>query len=559
MEIRDRHRDLIGLAILALLASLLMFSGLSIRSLWGSEGRWAEIAREMVLSNNYFLPAINGQVYFDKPLLSYWAIIPFSMKSGLTEAAARVPSALAGIGTVLLLYLLGRRLFGAKTGLIAAGLLTTMAMFLFWARTASAELLNLGAIWLVLWVFITGASRGRSGHIILLYSIGAAASFLKGPVAPAVAFTAIVFYSSLETILAWKAKGLAWTGLKEPFLTEFRWLVSYKGLLGIAVGLAVFGCLLLMPVVSTGSWHSLELMWRENVVRFLSPFDHVEPPYAYLKHVLLFCAPWSLCMLASLWQARDWEPGRPKRWVLMAALAIFLFFTLSGSRRSYYILPVVPALALLTGKGITRWLDGQEGPSAWYMELAATLTAALLTLAGFGILYVYAADTPYGHWSQLLLAPAVILGGGMSILFFLKKHNYRGFITLIALVFAMELWGFNIGMALAERQRLLRPFCTEVAIALKGVEDEKIALFREGSSSLIFYLNRGPLRNLNSGEDVRRFAEQHPDGFLIGDLNEIRALQEKEHRDRLAIVIFQKRSGPEDRGERFALLRFGAR
>ena len=75
----------------------LFLSGLSLRSLWGSEGRWAVVAREMMQTGNYFLPTINGQVYFDKPLLSYWAIIPFSWFTGVTETSARLPGALAGL------------------------------------------------------------------------------------------------------------------------------------------------------------------------------------------------------------------------------------------------------------------------------------------------------------------------------------------------------------------------------------------------------------------------------------------------------------------------------
>jgi hypothetical protein len=91
--------DYAALAVLVAAAIILFFPGLSLRSLWGSEGRWAVIAREMMLSGNYFLPTINGIVYFDKPLLSYWAIIPFSLISGVTEASARIPGVLAGIGT----------------------------------------------------------------------------------------------------------------------------------------------------------------------------------------------------------------------------------------------------------------------------------------------------------------------------------------------------------------------------------------------------------------------------------------------------------------------------
>ncbi|MDD5698229.1 MAG: hypothetical protein PHH77_06385, partial [Victivallaceae bacterium] len=64
-----------GYWTLGFAAALALFWGLGHYALWGSEDRWAEIAREMMLYKDYFHPAINGQVYFDKPLLSYWLIV----------------------------------------------------------------------------------------------------------------------------------------------------------------------------------------------------------------------------------------------------------------------------------------------------------------------------------------------------------------------------------------------------------------------------------------------------------------------------------------------------
>ncbi len=80
------------------LTAILFFTRLGARALWSSEFRWAEIAREMLVTHNYFWPTINGHVYYDKPLGSYWLVIfstPFT--GGLNEAATRLPSAIAGL------------------------------------------------------------------------------------------------------------------------------------------------------------------------------------------------------------------------------------------------------------------------------------------------------------------------------------------------------------------------------------------------------------------------------------------------------------------------------
>src|SRR5579863_7161419 len=95
-----------------ILAAILFFARLGARALWSSEFRWAEIAREMLVTHNYFWPTINGHVYYDKPLGSYWLVVmstPFT--GGLNEAATRLPCAIAGLLAVVILMLLVRRLY----------------------------------------------------------------------------------------------------------------------------------------------------------------------------------------------------------------------------------------------------------------------------------------------------------------------------------------------------------------------------------------------------------------------------------------------------------------
>ena len=74
------------------LTAILFFARIGVRALWSSEFRWAEIAREMLLTHNYFWPTINGRVYFDKPLGSYWLVVAATWLTGaMNEAAPRLP------------------------------------------------------------------------------------------------------------------------------------------------------------------------------------------------------------------------------------------------------------------------------------------------------------------------------------------------------------------------------------------------------------------------------------------------------------------------------------
>lgn len=104
----------------------------------------------------------------DKPFFSYRATIPFALKGGITVTAARMPSVLAGIMTIILVFVMGRALFGGTAGFLAAMILLTSFMFIFWTRTASSEILNLLGIWCMLWIFLYFTLSGsRRSHYIL--------------------------------------------------------------------------------------------------------------------------------------------------------------------------------------------------------------------------------------------------------------------------------------------------------------------------------------------------------------------------------------------------------
>lgn len=544
--------DFVYLAGITFFSALLTMTGLSVRSLWGSEGRWAEIVREMLYSGNYFLPTINGLMYFDKPLLSYWAIIPFSLNGTVTEASARMPSALAGIGTAIITFLIGRRLFENRTGLVSSALLITSAMFLFWSRTASADIINVFAIWLCFLCFIYGAHSGSSLYIILLFGIGAITSFCKGPIGTAVVFFSITVYSIFETILELRKHKFTLFELKKAFLLKFRWIVSLQGLAGIITGIIIFLFLLLLPVLSTGSWTSVELMWKENVQRFFRPFDHIEPFYVYFKYVPIFFAPWTLFLIASLLYIKGWSKKPAERFIVFITLGIFLFFTISGSRRSYYILPILPGLALITGKTISDWLGNFEQNNRKILKWSSILICSILSLSGICVIFAFFDSRIPSHPSQIAIGVFATIACIYAMILLNRKTKAMGILLLISVVFIMELWAFNVGMAVAEKKRTLRPFALKTADYLKDTSDDRISLYKGYDSVLIFYLKRKPLKVLFSAEDIRSFQEAHNGGFLIGNLSSINKYQASGELKGVTLIYAEK-DGLKENGDNLAL------
>jgi 4-amino-4-deoxy-L-arabinose transferase-like glycosyltransferase len=524
--------------VVLLLSAVLMFTCLGLRRFNGPEDRWAVVAREMVSSGDYFHPTINGIPYWDKPLLSYWMILPFAwIAGGVSEATMRLPSAIAGYLTVVLAFMIGRRLFGRKTGFWAGVILATSGMFTYWSRFGSADSLNVFFIWLAFWVFIAGAKDGKLRHVIGFYCVCALSAFIKGLIAPAVVISVAGFYSLVSAILDVKTGDSVRPAFKDALYLRFRWLASRQGAAGVLCGAVVFAALFFLPVLVTGSWQSAELMWRENITRFFEPFDHKEPVYVYLWYSLMFFLPWSIILLSAIWGAGKWAKGESGRLILLIAAGIFLFFTASGSRRSYYILPLLPALAIITAKSVTDWLG--EKARQLNFTLGAVATGIFFLASGTALLVAFFAPQQIAGCSKagravfiVLTTTPLLLGISVSIIaatviagIYLAKNRKTVFIALLAaMVFGVEFWGITAVTGASTRAESLTPFCSQAGNLLKSVPDEEIALFKVHRGPLIYYLDRGPLPYLQEDSEVRAFARRHPGGFIICERNNAGAL-----------------------------------
>ena len=150
-------------------------------SLRGSEGRWAEIVREMLLNNNFLYPARNGVVCFDKPLLSYLLIAgPAILCGTLNEFLLRLPNAISGLIVLSGTVYLGRKLFNKTVGLTAGWMMLGSYAFLWFARLAEADMSNLAAIVLALVWFVHFRHHTSFWVYLGFFLICAIGAHLKG-------------------------------------------------------------------------------------------------------------------------------------------------------------------------------------------------------------------------------------------------------------------------------------------------------------------------------------------------------------------------------------------
>jgi 4-amino-4-deoxy-L-arabinose transferase-like glycosyltransferase len=376
------------------LAGVLFFARLGLRALWASEFRWAEIAREMLITRNFFWPTLNGYVYFDKPLGSYWLVIAATwLTGGMNEAAARLPCALAGLIAVALIILMTRRLYDLRSGVFAAAILATSFSFVFWARNASADVETVAGELAALTLFLRYQDRPVRWWILALWLLMALTSLTKGLLGFVLPLLVIGVYSSLAD--GWKALG---EGTRRGSLSERvlyvrernRWFFNWWTPVAIAIAMGAYYWPFAISHAETGSAKGLAMVYRENLVRYFAPFDHVGPFYLYAYVIFALMAPWSAFLPAALAHAhrgdrKESAARRSDRFVLCFFWTTFIFFTLSGSRRSYYLLPILPAGAILVARLFVEPLERLNNLARVLLKLgfAAIGVAVIISTLAF--------------------------------------------------------------------------------------------------------------------------------------------------------------------------------
>ena len=498
-----------------ILAAILFFARLGARALWSSEFRWAEIAREMVVTHNYFWPTINGRVYYDKPLGSYWLVIfstPFT--GGLNEAATRLPSAIAGLLAVLLLMILVRRFYDARTAILAGVILATSFSFVFFSRDASADVETITGELAALLLFNHNEERGGGLWVVDLWLIMAATSLTKGLLGFALPLLVIGAYSCLRDGWAQLFQEILHGSAADrirKLIARNRWFFNWYTVAGVAVGGFVYYLPFEISARMMGTQKGLAMVYRENVVRFFHPFDHRGPIYLYVYVIFGLMAPWSALLPAALVETHslrraDAEPARADRFALVYFWATFIFFTLSGSRRSYYILPILPAAAILVARtlaypGELRSIFARRLLTVGYAVVAfAAIAAIVMLIPARAIL-----PSPYDAFPPLPARPAFIafwIVSVAAVIYTIRRFSpYRVAISMGAIAYLVMAYIYIFAMPAAEAYRGEKPFGYAVLNKIGGSTDHLVLFKTQGP---LFYLNPpNPLPEFDDKQDLQ--------------------------------------------------------
>ncbi len=370
------RRDLV---LVALLGVLLFLPGIGARDLWNpDEARYAEVAREMRLLESYAVPHLNGEVYTQKPPLLFWSILAVStLTGGVDVVATRLPLALAGLGALVVVFLLGQRLFGRRAAWLATLAYATCFKTFWQARFGQIDMLLGFLVVLGVWFWVLAWTEDRPRLVLLFYLAAGLGTLAKGPVA---------LVPPLLGILAFLIWQRDWPGLRRLHVVT-----------GLLLWAAVVLAWLVPAGISGGREYLEQIVLRQNVTRYADPWHHHQPFWYYLTTIPADFFPWSLLLPGALvtgWRSlRAGAPERERqgfRFALCWALATLVFFSLSPGKRTVYVFQMFPALALLVGFGLDRLAAAWPALGPGRQTSRRWLTWPLGLIAALGLLAIAA-------------------------------------------------------------------------------------------------------------------------------------------------------------------------
>lgn len=475
-------------------AALVFLAGLGARDLWEpDEPRHAAIAAEMRTLDHgpaqLVLPRLNGEPYTQKPPLYYWlAAAAGGLGGSLSEGAARLPSALAALLTTLVVYQLGRSSLGRAAGLAAAGILVTLPSYVDVARSARPDaLLALSvttSLWLA-WRLDRGLGSAAWNRRALHLAMGLGL-LTKGPVAALLPMLGYAMY------LAWERR----PGALAQLFSRGSWLLS--------AGLALAWLAAAVWLAPAGFFH--EAITENLLGRYFAGASHEQPLHFYVKRLPVAFLPWALLWPLAIGPIRrglaagaDPERRRALRFLIAFAGASLLFLTLSDGKRVIYLIPLFPALALLSAEvlrgPLAQSLRGRRS-AALQLAAAAAALAALLAAA-----YIASqAGVPAPALALALVAIPLLAALPWERAFPAPPILARGFPVAVAVQVAV------FGWLLPRLDGVHSIRATAAAAAAHAPEGTPIGLVRNGAlaGGVAYYSGRA-VTQVGSEGGLRRF------------------------------------------------------
>lgn len=479
-----------------LLPLLILFAAVIAVALWlrplmpVDETRYLAVAWEMWQRGEFLVPHLNGEPYSHKPPLLFWLIHLGWWLFGVNELWPRLIGPLFALGSLLLLARVAVLLWPGRPRLASLAVMI-LASSVYWLGFSTAVMFDMPVVFFVLlgvWGLLQ-LEQGRARGWLALFLGVALGGLVKGPFP--------ILYLAFITLSAplWMRLGEVW----------WRWYLraALVGLAGVVVVLAWA----IPAALHGGERYAAEILWGQMAGRTVEAFDHARPLWWYLPILLAMLLP--LPLWKGFWQG-VWfwlKAGEARRGLWLGwVLAPFLLFSLVSGKQPHYLLPVLPALALLVARGMEGMGAGLA--RAWGVGLFWCGMGAVLLIAPWGGL-----SAP---WSSVLQGPGVLwavipLVLGLAVLW----HPRTGFEQAAAMyrASAVGVMALLLYAAPLRPHFDLAPFARELG-RLEPAHALAVMGEYRGEYHFLGRLAR-PLQELWSADEARVWCEGHPEGVVL--------------------------------------------
>ena len=506
---------------------ILYFVNLGRWDLWNpDEPRYAQVAREMVQRGDWILMHVNGEIYPDKPPFFFWAVALSSFFwGGFTSFSVRFPAALFGTLTVILTFLMGRKLYSYRTGFWSGLILATSFEFAYLSSRANIDttltFFTTASFFCFLHWYRTGREERRNLPLYGFYLGMALATLTKGPVGivlPLLGCLSYLFY-----LRDWKA------------IKEMKFFV------GLALLLAVV-LLWYAPAVMKGGRAYLEMtLFRQTIDRFAKGWSHERPFYYYFYNFPVQFLPWTFFLPGAIVYGLSKERIEKRKeflFLLTWSVIIFMFFSISKGKRGIYLLPLYPAAALIVGKLWNDFIDGSLDRFSlrwvsWTLYGLTGFIGVVGVVIPLALLMKFPSYLRYG-----LPVSFLFLVGSLALLRAqrMRRHGMALGVVL-GVVAAAFLYLCGVVFPLVNPYKSARYLSQEITSRIQP--GEKLGIYGSAPESINFYTGIVPIVELESGYELFGFLRSPQQVWCLIDVRSFEVFQKM--RDMPKVLMITER------------------
>ena len=504
MQSAGTERQLTDWLLIVGFCAFLFGFGLNTFGLVGAdEPRYAQIAREMLSRHDWITPVLAGKPWLEKPILYYWeAMLSYSV-FGVSDWAARIPSAVDATLMVIAIYLFLRR-FRSGFQLDGALMTASAAAVVGFSRAASTDMPLAATFTIAMLAWYSWSETNEKLCIAIFYVFIGLGALAKGPVAPCLAALIIVLFCLARR--------------------DYRLILRTLWIPGILAFCAVALPWYVLVQLRNPEFFRIFIL-QHNLARFATDlYHHEQPLWYYLPVSALGLIPWLVFSVAALIETVRtwWQRGKSfaqsgQSWTVFLAiwlLAPIVFFSISKSKLPGYILPALPAGVLLVTEYVRRHVLESLRPGLTLVVLHSVV-ASLPLIPALMLQYILRFHRlPWG--AALYVSTVVVLVIVIAMIMTLQSQlglRMLRFVTLVPVVLTVAAV-LRIGGVVLDQTLTARPLASDINRVEAGLLPAAVYhTRREIEYGLAFYRNQ-EISNYDRGEVP---AGAHllvaPDGF----------------------------------------------